>query len=181
MNIFLLFAIIFLASVASVFVVAKKMKKSGILGRDLNKQKEVFLPEATGIALLVPIWIGIAIIIAFENFNAGFFVLGLALTGCSIIGLLDDVKKKFRGSLSWKARGIPIALFALAFSFLLFIYPQWSRSYYVIIWVSPCHICLFPNIKISVLEEQLKISELLFFNQNVIGDAAKTFLFISSL
>ncbi|MDD5163353.1 MAG: hypothetical protein PHD95_04050 [Candidatus ainarchaeum sp.] len=118
MDVLLLFAVIFFAGAASVFFAAKKMKKIGVLGRDINKQKKVFLPEACGIALLVPVWIGIFLIIAFENFNAGFFILGLAVTGCSIIGLFDDLKKKFRGSLSWKARAVPISLFCLAFAFL---------------------------------------------------------------
>ncbi|MDD5148100.1 MAG: hypothetical protein PHH08_01400 [Candidatus ainarchaeum sp.] len=118
MDIFLLFAAVFIISAASVFFAAKKMKKSGILGRDINKEKGVFLPEATGIALLVPLWTGIFIILAFENFNIGFIVLGLAATGCSIIGFFDDLKKKFRGSLSWAARAVPISVFCLVFAFL---------------------------------------------------------------
>jgi UDP-N-acetylglucosamine--dolichyl-phosphate N-acetylglucosaminephosphotransferase len=121
-----LFAGIFFISAASVFFAAKKMKKMKVLGKDINKQKEIFLPEATGIALLVPLWIGIFIIIAFENFNTGFFVLGLAVSGYSIIGLLDDLKKKYRGSLSWKARAIPVCLFSLAFSFLFA--PHWALA-----------------------------------------------------
>jgi len=123
MNLVLLFVAFFFVSAAGVFLVAKKMKKSGIIGRDINKRKEVFLPEATGIALLVPLWIGIFFIIAFENFNMGFFILGLAVTGYAAIGLLDDLKKKIKGSLSWKARAVPVALFSLAFAFLFA--PNW--------------------------------------------------------
>jgi len=113
----LLFIAVFLVSLISVFFTAKKMKKLKVLGRDINKKEKVFLPEATGIALLVPLWLGILYIVFFENYNPAFIILALAVTGFSIIGLLDDLKKIF-GNISWKKRAGPVALFSLVFAFL---------------------------------------------------------------
>ncbi|MBN1941081.1 MAG: hypothetical protein JW772_02775 [Candidatus Diapherotrites archaeon] len=118
MHTLLLFALMFFVSVGSVFFAAKKMRGKGIVGKDINKRTKLFLPEATGIALLVPLWIGMAYIVAFENFSPVFMTLALAVTGYAIIGFLDDLKKKIRGSLSWKTRAVPVIAFSLVFAYL---------------------------------------------------------------
>jgi len=42
------------------------------------------------------------------------------------MGFWDDITKKKKGSLSWKARGIPVAVFSLAFAFLFA--PHWALA-----------------------------------------------------
>ncbi len=92
-------------------------KKEFAVGVDINKADQRKIPEGAGIALLIPIWAGIAISI-FNQLNLDLIGWGLMISGFSLIGFVDDLKHKFLSdSVPWIKRALPIAIISLAFAF----------------------------------------------------------------
>ena len=123
------FATIFLLSILSVHVSRKINLKNGIIGKDINKQDQRILPEAAGIALLVPLWFAsLAIILLYFNqFNLFYFIFALTVSGFAFVGLMDDTKHKFMMKTTpWLFRAVPIAFISLIFGAVHFHNPLWA-------------------------------------------------------
>ena len=119
----------FVLSVAFVYFFAKLNKKNGIIGKDVNKLDQRIIPEAGGIAFLVPVWIAIIAIAALyqQGFNMFYFIFGLIVTAFAFIGLLDDTKHKFMMKATpWAFRAVPIAFVSLLFGAVHFHDPLWA-------------------------------------------------------
>jgi len=116
MNEAILFAGVFLIGIVSVKLTALIEEKKKIISMDYVKKK-VFLPSSTGIALLLPLWLG-GIYLFFSS-NAFELITWLFLVSFfSFIGFLSDLKNKWKSiPASWISRAVPIALASLVFSF----------------------------------------------------------------
>lgn len=95
-------------------------KKNFVLGIDINKKTQNKTPEATGIILLIILWIVVLWINFTQTFNLQiFYWLGL-VSVFSLIGFLDDTTTKWtKKGLSWKQRAVPIAFFSFLFGYLI--------------------------------------------------------------
>jgi len=95
-------------------------EKNFALGADINKKEQNKTPEATGIVLLILLWI---IILAMNYVNGirteMFYWVGIISVFC-LIGFADDTVTKWTNKgLGWKQRAIPIALFSVVFGLLI--------------------------------------------------------------
>ncbi len=135
MNMGAIFLLSFVVSALAVISIAKRNKKAGIVGRDINKRDGRMLPEGTGVAMLVPLWTAIFLFnalyyfdpnsIAF-GFNIDSIAFGLAVSGLCLVGFLDDRKQKFKAeTISWKKRASIIGLICLIFAYLYAPSPLW--------------------------------------------------------
>jgi len=107
----------FLLSVGSVALVAKWNFARGMTGKDINKKGQGELPEGTGIALLVPLWVSIILFNLIVAENSGFVAFGLTVSVLSIVGFLDDRKQKFKvRTISWTSRAAIVSLVCLMFA-----------------------------------------------------------------
>jgi len=120
---FLFIVVPFLVSVGSVALVAKWNLKRGMTGVDVNKKDKRELPEGTGIALLIPLWVSIIMFTTMVAENSGFVAFGLTVSVLSIVGFLDDRKQKFKvRTVSWESRAAIVSLVCLMFA--MFYAPQ---------------------------------------------------------
>jgi UDP-N-acetylglucosamine--dolichyl-phosphate N-acetylglucosaminephosphotransferase len=114
--------LLFLISIAFVYLVLRRNFAKKIVGKDINKLKEPLVAESVGIALVVPFWILIILFSYFFYFDYKLIIAGVAVTVFSIIGFLDDNKNKFlAGVVGWKIRALPIALVSIILSTILFL------------------------------------------------------------
>ncbi len=95
-------------------------KKKFFLGIDINKKAQNKTPEATGIVLLLILWIIVLWINFTQEFNLQiFYWLGI-VSVFSLIGFLDDTTTKWeKKGLSLKQRAVPVAFFSFLFGFLV--------------------------------------------------------------
>ena len=118
----------------------KKMHSLGIVGIDINKPDKPKVAETGGIALLIPIWVGIFLLNAIElfgtdpstllantlnggvffRFNFEYIFWGLMITIFSLIGFADDTRNKFIAlkNVPWIARAIPMVFISGIFAWL---------------------------------------------------------------
>jgi len=119
----------FLLSLTFTYLAAKINARNGIIGKDINKARHPILPEAAGIALLVPTWIMISALMLFfiGEFNLFYFIFGLIVTAFAFIGLMDDTKHKFMMKTTpWVFRAVPVAFVSLIFGAVNFHDPFWA-------------------------------------------------------
>ncbi len=95
-------------------------KKGFALGTDINKKNMEKKPEATGIILLLILWV---FVIALNLLNGIeikiFYWLGI-VSVFSLVGFFDDTKSKWSmKGLNWSQRAIPIILFSVLFGYLI--------------------------------------------------------------
>lgn len=108
------FAFAFLVSFAAVFAWGKINRK--IVGIDINKLSQPKIPESTGVALLLPLWVVLGIML-WQSFSLELLAFGLMVSGFAIIGFLDDTKTKWKSKvMPWMTRALPIAIISLAFA-----------------------------------------------------------------
>ncbi|MCX8190101.1 MAG: hypothetical protein N3F05_02615 [Candidatus Diapherotrites archaeon] len=100
--------------------VAKHNIKVGIKGIDINKVDKPALPESTGIAMLLPIWLT-AILASIGEWDFSFIAWAIMVSGFSIVGYIDDMKHKAKAkAIPWRFRAAIIAVLSLLFSFTFF-------------------------------------------------------------
>ncbi|MCD6230130.1 MAG: hypothetical protein J7K00_05040 [Candidatus Diapherotrites archaeon] len=139
---------VYLAVVATVFFIAfvlikqyiKKMHSIGIVGIDINKPEKPKIAETGGIALLIPLWIGVFLLSATEvfgtdpimllnsvlsgqvflRFNFEYLFWATLITIFSLIGFADDTQNKFIAlkKVPWIARAVPMVLVSGVFAWL---------------------------------------------------------------
>jgi len=125
------FSVAFVASAFSVIVVARENKRRRMTGRDVNKADKRELPEGVGIALIVPMWIAIALFNLLVSENTGFVAFGLTVSVLSLVGFLDDRKQKFKvRTISWQSRALIVGLVCMMFA--MFYAPEPT-----ILWLVP--------------------------------------------
>jgi len=109
-----------LVAYLAIKIVSHYNKKAGIVGIDINKKDKPALPESTGIALLLPLWL-VAVFMFINTNSAAFLAWVTMVSGFSIVGFIDDTKHKFAAkTIPWKLRAMIIAVISLLFSFLFF-------------------------------------------------------------
>lgn len=110
----------FALTLVLVRAIAKRNLKAGIKGTDINKASKPELPESTGIALLLPVWIT-AIVASLAKMDFNFIAWAVMVSGFSIVGYLDDMKHKVTAkAIPWRFRAAVIAVLSLLFSFIFF-------------------------------------------------------------
>ncbi len=125
----ILFFVPLALSILFVYLFGKLNKKNGVIGKDINKLDQRIVPEAAGIALLVPVWFAILAIGLFyqQEFNMFYFLFGLIVSAFAFIGLMDDTKHKFMMKTApWTFRAIPVAFVSLLFGAVHFHDPVWA-------------------------------------------------------
>ncbi len=95
-------------------------KKNFALGIDINKKEQNKTPEATGIVLLVLLWIFVSAVSFLNEFRIEiFYWLGL-VSVFSLVGFVDDTTSKWKKKgLSWKERAFPVIIASFVFGFLV--------------------------------------------------------------
>ncbi len=121
---FLIIASFFFTSLAlgsaSVWFIAKKNKEHGIIGIDINKKDQGMIPESTGIALLVPLWVCTLAFYAL-TLNTAVLCWALMVSIFALLGLFDDIKPKFLSKTrKWRYRALLVGIASLGFSALFF-------------------------------------------------------------
>ncbi|MEM0359946.1 MAG: hypothetical protein QXK06_01235 [Candidatus Diapherotrites archaeon] len=130
------FAASFALGVVAVKIVSARHLKKGIIGIDVNKPGLKKIPESTGIALLLPVWV---CTIAFYWLYGDLTVfLWAGMVSCfSILGFFDDIKPKFLSETrKWSYRAIIIAIISLAFAAFFFSGENLAGSLFKIILAS---------------------------------------------
>lgn len=125
----ILFFVPLALSILFVYLFGKLNKKNGIIGKDINKFDHRIIPEAAGVALLVPVWFAVLTIGLFfqQEFNMFYFIFGLLVSAFAFIGLMDDTKHKFMMKTApWTFRAIPVAFVSLIFGAIHFHDPVWA-------------------------------------------------------
>jgi UDP-N-acetylglucosamine--dolichyl-phosphate N-acetylglucosaminephosphotransferase len=125
----ILFFVPLALSIIFVYFFGKSNQKNGIIGKDINKLDQRIIPEAAGIALLVPLWFAILTIGLFfqQEFNMFYFIFGLLVSAFAFIGLMDDTKHKFMMKTTpWTFRAIPVIFVSLIFGAIHFHDPVWA-------------------------------------------------------
>ncbi len=121
----LLFTGFFIISFVCVFVIKKINFQKGIQGIDINKEDQKVLPESTGIALLIPLFlITLYEVLVLKELN---FIPWISLTTVfAFVGFFDDTRHKFKTkTLSWSIRAIPMAISSLLFAYIFSLEPAW--------------------------------------------------------
>lgn len=118
MNEFLVGAGVFLVALASVYFYRKLVfKKDFIFGIDINKKDRRKIPESAGIALLVPLWVGIIYMSLTRAGAVNYVAWGALMSTFSVIGLMDDTRQKFMTKpMPWVVRALPVAFASLLFA-----------------------------------------------------------------
>jgi len=102
------------------------MERSIVIGMDINKKEQPKIAESAGVALLVPIWLGIFVLGMMPGFNAKVIMWGLVLSAFACIGFADDTRTKFvKKVMPWGIRSLPIAMVSLMFAYVYSPYPEW--------------------------------------------------------
>lgn len=116
----IVFFVILIISLMSVYTIEKINKKRGIIGKNYVKKDDPPITEAGGIALTIPITILFIAYLIFIEPRIEVAVLGVILIIFSLIGYLDDTKSKFiQGSYGWEVRTIPTIILGLCFAALV--------------------------------------------------------------
>jgi UDP-N-acetylglucosamine--dolichyl-phosphate N-acetylglucosaminephosphotransferase len=121
----LLFILFTLLAFVSILIVKKINFSNGIKGMDINKPGKPELPESTGIALLLPLFVGVVSLIWVQGLweLLPWFILVAIF---SSVGFLDDIKHKFASkTVPWASRALPIALSSIVFSVLYSVQIVW--------------------------------------------------------
>ncbi len=110
----------FLITFITIWFIGKWNKKRKITGLDINKKKEIFLPESVGISLLLTAWI-FSLYFYFNSFNINYLIWSGMITLFSFVGFKDDTKHKFTGKpQSWFLRAFLIGIISLVFAYIYF-------------------------------------------------------------
>jgi len=125
---FLLTALFFFVSLAlgtaSVWFIARKNSEHGIVGIDINKKGQGMIPESTGIALLVPLWVCTLLfwlLVGNSSIKTSAFYWAVMVSLFALLGLFDDIKPKFLSKTrKWRYRAMLAGLVSLGFSALFF-------------------------------------------------------------
>ena len=112
---------LFIVAALSVYAVSKRNFRKKIVGTDINKKGTPIVAESCGGALILSVWILIALFNYLFGFQWKLIAVGAAVTVFAVIGFFDDNKHKFLSKpMSWKSRAIPIAIASLALAAILF-------------------------------------------------------------
>lgn len=127
MEFIFIFALSAIVSFASVWLYRKiNLKRKFIIGVDINKVGRPQIAESAGLALLVPIWLGIFLLMFLPGFNAKVVMWGLLLSAFAVVGFADDTKTKFvNKAMPWTVRALPVALISLMFAYVYPPSPEW--------------------------------------------------------
>ncbi|MFH1234179.1 MAG: hypothetical protein V1493_01040 [Candidatus Diapherotrites archaeon] len=118
------FAVSFLLGVIAVKWLAGRNFKKGLIGIDINKPGLKKIPESTGFALLLPVWICALAFFALSN-DMNVLLWALMVSGFALVGFYDDKKPKFLSETrKWSYRALIIAAISLAFAAFFFKKPE---------------------------------------------------------
>jgi UDP-N-acetylglucosamine--dolichyl-phosphate N-acetylglucosaminephosphotransferase len=89
-------AISFLISLISTFVLVpwliKNLRKSRMVGIDLNKWKKPRVPEMGGLAVIIGFYLGAVFLFLFIDIDAHVYYISLlAIMGAAVVGIMDDL------------------------------------------------------------------------------------------
>jgi UDP-N-acetylglucosamine--dolichyl-phosphate N-acetylglucosaminephosphotransferase len=115
------FIVPLILSLAAIYFFEKiSRKKNFALGIDINKKEKRKTPEATGIVLLLILWVSILGIHLLNEVKTEIFYWMANLTVFSLVGFFDDTKTKWaKKGLGWKERATPIIISSLLFGYLV--------------------------------------------------------------
>ncbi|MBU2476018.1 hypothetical protein KKG83_00955 [Candidatus Micrarchaeota archaeon] len=120
MDLIYFFAPLILCLIGIYFFDKISRKKNFVLGTDINKKTLNKTPEATGLILLIVLWVfvlGKGLIDGIE-LNILYW-LGM-VTVFSLVGFIDDTRTKWtKKELGWGKRAVPILLLSVLFGFLV--------------------------------------------------------------
>ncbi|MFH1663653.1 MAG: hypothetical protein ABH986_02500 [archaeon] len=109
------------ASLTGIYFFEKKSReKNFALGIDINKKSQNKTPEATGIVMLIVLWVAVIAVNFLEKTDIKiFYWMGIVTVFC-LVGFVDDTRTKWiKKGIGWKERAIPIIFFCVLFGWLI--------------------------------------------------------------